>query len=111
MRTFGLVGIQKNAAWVRALLCKLQKSVQSTRSASDKVYQLIAHGRRFSQGTPASSTTKTARHDITESGVKHNKSNQIKFKYFSQLFDHSDLAPPNIDQLHFLFKVHLDWNR
>jgi hypothetical protein len=41
MRTFGLVGIQKNAAWVRALLCKLQKSVQSTRSASDKVYQLF----------------------------------------------------------------------
>jgi hypothetical protein len=27
-------------------------------------------------GTPASSTTKTGRHDIAESGVKHNKSNQ-----------------------------------
>jgi hypothetical protein len=33
--------------------------------ASDKVYQLLAHGRWFSQGTPASST-KTGRHDIAE---------------------------------------------
>jgi hypothetical protein len=31
-------------------------------------------GRRFSLGTPASSITKTGRHDIAESGVKHNKS-------------------------------------
>jgi hypothetical protein len=29
--------------------------------ASDKVYQLLAHGRWFSPGTPASSTTKTGR--------------------------------------------------
>jgi hypothetical protein len=34
--------------------------------ASDKVYQLLADGRWFSQGTPASSTTKTGRHDIAE---------------------------------------------
>ena len=33
-------------------------------AASDKVYQLLAHGRWFSPGTPASSTTKTGRHDI-----------------------------------------------
>jgi hypothetical protein len=32
----------------------------------DKVYQLFAHGRWFSPGTPAFSTTKTGRHDITE---------------------------------------------
>jgi hypothetical protein len=37
------------------------------------VYQLLAHGRWFSPGIPASSTTKTGRHDIAESGVKHNK--------------------------------------
>jgi hypothetical protein len=37
-----------------------------TRSASDKVYQLLAHGRWFSPGTTASSTTKTGRHDIAE---------------------------------------------
>ena len=48
-------------------------------AASDKVYQLLAHGWWFSPGTPASSTTKTGRHDIAESGVKHNKSNQITY--------------------------------
>jgi hypothetical protein len=34
-------------------------------------------------GTRASSTTKTGRHDIAESGVKHNKSNQIKGEDFT----------------------------
>ena len=37
-----------------------------TRLASDKVYQLLARGRWFSPGTPASSTTKTGCHDIAE---------------------------------------------
>jgi hypothetical protein len=50
-------------------------------AASDKVYQLLAHGRWFSPGTPASSTTKTGRHDIAEIllkvALKHQKSNQI----------------------------------
>jgi hypothetical protein len=36
------------------------------KAASDKVYQLLAHGRWFYPGTPASSTNKTGRHDITE---------------------------------------------
>jgi hypothetical protein len=35
-------------------------------AASDKAYQLLAHGRWFSPGTPASSTTKTGLHDIDE---------------------------------------------
>jgi hypothetical protein len=35
-------------------------------TASDKVYQLLAHGRWFSPGTLDSSTTKTGRHDIAE---------------------------------------------
>jgi hypothetical protein len=35
-------------------------------AASDKVHQLLAHGRWFSPGTPVSSTTKTGRHDIAE---------------------------------------------
>jgi hypothetical protein len=35
-------------------------------AASDKVYQLFAHGRWFSSGTLASSTTKTGRHDRAE---------------------------------------------
>jgi hypothetical protein len=37
-----------------------------TRPATDKVYQLLAHGRWFSPGTPASSTTKTGRHGIAD---------------------------------------------
>jgi hypothetical protein len=49
-------------------------------AASDKVYQLLSHGRWFSPGTPASSTTKTDRHDKAEILLKvvfNNKSNQI----------------------------------
>jgi len=35
-------------------------------ATSDKVYQLLAHGRWFSPGTPASSTNKTGCYDIAE---------------------------------------------
>jgi hypothetical protein len=52
--------------WVRARLCKLQKGCTGLAAASDKVYQLIAHGRWFSPGNPDSSMTKTGRHDIAE---------------------------------------------
>jgi hypothetical protein len=74
-----------NTGWVRAWLCKLQKRVHSTPSACDKVYQLLAHGRCFSPGTPASSTTKTGRHDIGEILLKvaldtiNQSINQCKF--------------------------------
>jgi len=44
--------------------CK--KACTRPAAESDKVYQLLAHGRWFSPGTPASSTTKTGRHDIAE---------------------------------------------
>ena len=47
-------------------------------AASDKVYQLLAHGRWFS---PASSTTKTGRHDIAESGAKTPKIKSIRLFY------------------------------
>jgi len=53
-----------NTTWVHARLCKLQKGCTRLATSSDKVYQLLAHGRWFSPGTPASSTTKTGRHDI-----------------------------------------------
>jgi hypothetical protein len=51
--------------------------------ASDKVSQLFAHGQWFSPGTPASSITKTGRHEIAEIFLKvalstKNQSNQIK---------------------------------
>jgi hypothetical protein len=41
---------------------------------------LLAHGRRFSPGTPASSTTKTGHHDLAEILLKValNTKNQIK---------------------------------
>jgi hypothetical protein len=45
---------------------QLQKGCIRLAAASDKDYQLLAHGRWFSPGTPASSTTKTGRHDIAE---------------------------------------------
>ena len=66
-----------NTASVRARLCKLQKRCTRLSAVSDKVYQLLAHGRWFSPGTPASSTTKTGGHDIAEIllkvALKHKK--------------------------------------
>ena len=66
-----VVGLPNNSfkpitAWIRARLYKLQKGYTRLAAASDKVYQLLAHGRWFSPGTPASSTTKTGHHDIAE---------------------------------------------
>jgi hypothetical protein len=66
-----------------------------TRLATDQVYQSFAHDRWFSPGTPASSTTKTGRHDIAESGVKHQNSNTKSIwiygrehnKYITKEFD------------------------
>jgi hypothetical protein len=44
------------------------------------IYQLLAHGRWFFPDTPASSTTKAGRHDISEKLLKValNTKNQIK---------------------------------
>jgi hypothetical protein len=71
-------------AWVRAQLCKLQKGCTRLAAASDKVYHMLAQGRWFSLGTPASSTTKTDRHDIAEIllkvALKYQKSNQNQTK-------------------------------
>jgi len=57
-------------------------------AASDKVYQLLAHGRWFSSGTTASSTTKIGRHDIAEIllkvALKHNKTNKLYFRTVTQ---------------------------
>ena len=50
-------------------------------ATSDKVYQLLAHGRWFSPGTPASSTTKTGRHDIAEILLKVALNTKFKFKF------------------------------
>jgi len=53
-------------------------------AASDKVYQLLAHGRWFSPGTPTSSTIKTGRHNIAEILLKVELN--TKNKIFSQIF-------------------------
>jgi hypothetical protein len=68
--------------WVGARLCKLQKGCTRLAAASDKVYQLLTHGRWFSPGTPASSTTKTGLYDIAEILLKValNTINQIIIK-------------------------------
>jgi len=57
-----------------------KKGCTQLAAASEQVYQLLAHGRWFSPGTPASSTTKTGRHDIAEILLKValNTINQIK---------------------------------
>ena len=56
-----------------------KKGALDSQPQSDKVYQLLAQGRWFS---PASSTTKTGRHEIAEIllkvALKHQKSNQIQ---------------------------------
>jgi hypothetical protein len=65
-RQCGILCFITNTAWVHARFCKLQKGCTRLAAASDKVYQLLAHGRWFSAGTSASSTTKTGRHDIAE---------------------------------------------
>jgi hypothetical protein len=66
-------------------LWKLQKGCTRLAAASDKAYQLFAHGRWFSPGTPASSTTKTDRHEIAEILLKValNTINQIKSNQYN----------------------------
>jgi hypothetical protein len=49
---YGFINYKKGCTWLAA--------------ASDKVYQLLSHGRWFSPCTPVSYTTKTGRHDIAE---------------------------------------------
>jgi len=102
-----------NMAWVRARLCKLQKRCTRLTTASDKVYQLLAHGWRFSSGTPASSTTKTGRHDIAEIllkvALKHQKSkskespgrktNTNARKTTCTRLLHSGVSPSTVQQL------------
>jgi hypothetical protein len=73
----------------------LQKGGTRLATASDKVDQLLAHGRWFFPGTPASSTTKTGHHDIAEIllkvALKHqiSKQNQSKHKIYSFSFNAS----------------------
>ena len=56
-------------------------------ASSDQAYQLLAHGRWFSPGTPASSTTKTGRHDIAEILLK------VALSTINQPFTHYIISP------------------
>jgi len=62
-------------------------------TASNKVYQLLAHGQWFSPGTPASSTTNNGRHDTAEillkvtfkhQKIKINQSNLLNDLYATE---------------------------
>ena len=78
-------------AWVCTRLCNLQKGCTRLAAASDKVYQLLAHGRWFSLSTPASSTTKTGRHDIAEILLKvvlNPKNQSINQSIYLQTYRH-----------------------
>jgi hypothetical protein len=74
LRVIRLIGLDVILGWNYDILDNSNKKyvsyicfwLKTWGPASDKVYQLLAHGRWFSPGTPASSTTKTGRHDITE---------------------------------------------
>ena len=66
-----------------------KKMVTRLAAISDKVYQLLAHGRWLSPGTPDSSITKTGRHDIAEillkktlNTINQNKNTHIKLPVF-----------------------------
>jgi hypothetical protein len=70
-------------------LCTLQKGCTRLAVACDKVYQLLAHGRWFSPGTPAYSTNKTGRHEIAEILLKvvlNNKNQNQSIKSYDVPF-------------------------
>ena len=84
-----------------------KKGCSRLAAASDKVYQLLAHGRWFSPGTPASSTTKTDRHDIAEillkvalstknQKIKSNSDTTGRYYYFTLDILTLDLWPNSI---------------
>jgi hypothetical protein len=69
-----------NLSPIRRGFVNYKKGCIRLAATNDKVYQLLGHGRQFSLGTLASSTTKTGDHDIAEILLKValNTVNQIK---------------------------------
>ena len=86
-----------------------KKGCTQLAAASDKVYQLLAQSRWFSSGTPASSTTKTGRHDIAEIllkvTLKHKKSNQIKSNRFWNHWTNWKKQGRNVQLMVFYFLI------
>ena len=85
----------------------------------NKVYQSLAHGRWFSPGIPASSTTKTGRHDIAEIllkvALKHQINNISVISWRSVLLVEEPGGPGEYtrpaDKLYhiILYRVHIAW--
>jgi hypothetical protein len=94
--------IQKHRSFVN-----YKKGCTRLATASDKAYQLLAHGRWFS---PASSTIKTGRHDIAEIllkvVLKHQKSKSLEngkiyhksedLAFLKKWWVESDFKAPNL---------------
>jgi uncharacterized membrane protein len=74
----GYLTTHTSLSWIAPGFVNYKKECTRLAVASDKVYQLLGHGRWFSPGTLASSTTKTVCHDIDEIllkvALKHKKS-------------------------------------
>ena len=72
----------------RPVFVNYKKSCTRLAAANAKAYQLLAHGRLFSQGTPASCTSKNGCHDLAEillkMAFKHQKS--LKFNRLERAF-------------------------
>jgi hypothetical protein len=90
-----------------------KKGCSRLATASDKVYQLLARGRWFSPGTPASSTTKTGRHDIAEKLLKvalkqqkskSNQSNNSMYKFRLHIHDIQITVCINLVYIFMIFK-------
>jgi len=65
-----LVGLPNNSCKpITPGFVNYKKGCTRLAAASDKVYQLLAHGWWFSPGTPASSTTKIGRHYDDIAGI------------------------------------------
>jgi hypothetical protein len=64
-------------------------------AASDKVYQLLAHGQWFSPGTPASSSTKTGCHDIAT--IRKSTADLLKYEVELMLYFHKSIKAYYID--------------
>jgi hypothetical protein len=58
------LALNNNHSLISSIYINYKKGCTRLAAGSDKVYQLLAHGRWFSPGTPASSTCKTGLHDI-----------------------------------------------
>ena len=83
------VGLPNNSYKPITGFVNYKKRCSRLAAASDKVYQLVSHGRWFSASTHVSSTNKTDRHDIAELLLKVvlNTINQPTKDFKSSLFN------------------------